>query len=257
MARRFFADHLEVCISENRQALGQTAAREFASCVGSLLKQKPLIRIIFAAAPSQNEFLDAIAKDPSIDFSRIDAFHMDEYIGLPTDAPQGFGNFLRRGIFERRTFHSVSYLQGGESIEGLCFGYARRLAEAPVDIVCMGIGENGHIAFNDPHAAEFDDPQKVKVVRLDETCRMQQVHDGCFASLDQVPTHAVTLTVSALAQAAYHFCMVPTAYKAEAVRAAVEGPVDEACPASVLRTLPGSVLYLDEDSAALLKRGEA
>lgn len=252
MTKRFFADHLEVSISENRQMLGRTAAGEFAACVGSLLEHKPFIRVIFAAAPSQNEFLDAIAQDPSIDFSRIDAFHMDEYLGLAPDAPQGFGNFLRRMLFERRAFRSVSYLQGGESVEALCRDYAHRLAQAPIDIVCMGIGENGHIAFNDPHAAEFHDPQRVKVVRLDETCRMQQVHDGCFTSLSQVPTHAVTLTIPALAQAAYHFCMAPTSYKAAAARATVKGPVGEGCPATVLRTLPGSVLYLDRESASLL-----
>ena len=252
MTKRVFVDEMEVSISTDRQELGRTAAGEFAACVQKLLESKPAIRVVFAAAPSQNEFLNAIAEDPSIDFSRIDAFHMDEYIGLPADAPQGFGNFQRQRLFDRRNFRSVTYIRGDGAPDELCRAYAARLAEAPVDIVCMGIGENGHIAFNDPHEADFHDPQKVKVVKLDETCRIQQVHDGCFASIDEVPTHAITLTVPTLAQAPYHFCMAPTAYKAKAVKAMVEGPVGEACPATVLRGLPGSVLYLDQDSAALL-----
>lgn len=252
MTKRTFVDKLEVCICDSRDEMGLAAARDFADRVRLLLESKPAIRVVFAAAPSQNEFLDAIANDASIDFSRIDAFHMDEYIGLPADAPQGFGNFLRRLIFDRRAFKSVSYLRGDGQAETLCAAYAAKLAAAPVDIVCMGIGENGHIAFNDPPVADFQDPALVKVVRLDETCRMQQVHDGCFAAIEQVPTHAMTLTVPALAAASYHYCIVPTAHKAAAVKAALEGPVGEVCPATVLRTLPDSVLYLDAESAALL-----
>ena len=253
MSKRFFADKMEVCISPDRKTMGEVAARDFAECVKELLKTKEYIRVIFAAAPSQNDFLKAIVEDESIDFGRIDAFHMDEYIGLPEDAPQGFGNFLRRGIFDLRSFHSVTYRHGEGTAEELCEAYAAKLAEAPVDIVCMGIGENGHIAFNDPHVADFNDPKAVKVVSLDETCRMQQVHDGCFASIDLVPTHAVTLTIPTLANVPYHFCIVPTTHKAPAVKATVEGPIGEACPATVLRNLPGSTLYLDEAAAALLK----
>lgn len=252
MTKRYFVDQMEVCISPNRTEMGRIAAREFAACVQKLLETKPTIRVVFAAAPSQNDFLDAICEDASIDFGRIDAFHMDEYIGLPADAPQGFGNFLRHHLFNRRQFRSVTYLQGEGTADELCSSYADKLAQAPVDIVCMGIGENGHIAFNDPHEADFNDPLMVKVVQLDETCRTQQVHDGCFAALEQVPTHAITLTIPRLAQAAYHFCMVPTGYKANAVKAMVEGPVGAACPATVLRGIANSVVYLDRDSAALL-----
>ena len=254
MAKCYFADDLQVSICPTRGEMGKEAAVDFAACVKKLLAEKPYIRVVFAAAPSQNDFLDAIVADESIDFSRIDAFHMDEYIGLPADAPQGFGNFLRRGIFDRRDFHSVSYLAGEGTAEELCAGYTEKLAQAPIDIVCMGIGENGHIAFNDPHVADFNDPKAVKVVSLDQTCRQQQVNDGCFASIDEVPTHAITLTIPTLANAAYHFCIVPTALKAPAVKATVEGPVSEVCPATVLRGVPGSILYLDEASASLLSR---
>ena len=254
MAKCYFADNLQVSICPTRGEMGKEAAADFAACVKKLLEKKPYIRVVFAAAPSQNDFLDAIVADETIDFSRIDAFHMDEYIGLPADAPQGFGNFLRRGIFDRRDFHSVSYPAGEGTAEELCKAYTEKLAQAPVDIVCMGIGENGHIAFNDPHVAFFNDPEAVKVVSLDQTCRQQQVNDGCFASIDQVPTHAITLTIPTLAHADYHFCIVPTALKAPAVRATVEGPVSETCPASILRTVPGSILYLDDAAASLLSR---
>lgn len=252
MSKCYMVDELKVCICESREELGKVAGADFAACVKKLLEEKPFVRVVFGAAPSQNEFLDAIACDESIDFGRMDGFHMDEYIGLPADAPQGFGNFLRRGIFDRRAFHSVAYMQGDCSAEELCEQYAEKLKEAPIDIVCMGIGENGHIAFNDPPVADFNDPKPVKIVELDNTCRMQQVHDGCFATLSDVPTHAVTLTVPTMADAAYHFCMVPATLKAKAVKATLEGPIGESCPATVLRRLPGSVLYLDQDSSSLL-----
>ena len=187
-----------------------------------------------------------------MDFTKIDAFHMDEYIGLPADAPQGFGNFLRDRLFNLAPFRSVTYLNGlAADPEEECRRYGE-LLKGGVDIVCMGNGENGHIAFNDPAFAEFDDKKAVKIVELDPVCRMQQVHDGCFASLDQVPTHALTLTIPTLTRVGVIFCMVPAASKANAVKACVEGPVTEACPASILRTCPGAKLYLDPDSASLL-----
>ena len=126
------------------------------------------------------------------------------------------------------------------------------LNEKPIDIVCMGIGENGHIAFNDPPVADFNDPKTVKVVKLDEVCRMQQVHDGCFRSIDEVPTHALSLTVPALMAAKYRFCVVPAPTKANAAKAMLNDAIDEHCPCTILRRTPGSILYLDADSSALL-----
>ena len=178
---------------------------------------------------------------------------MDEYIGLQADAPQGFGNFLRRNLFDRVPFKTVNTIDStAADPEAECRRYADLLQEYPCDIVCMGIGENGHIAFNDPPVAEFDDPAAVKVVALDEVCRNQQVHDGCFADIGQVPTHALTLTVPTLAGAKHHLCIVPAPTKAKAVRDTLEGPVSTACPASILRTCPGAVLYLERESAQLL-----
>ena len=228
---------------------------------GSICTADRLVRtmeecnMIFAAAPSQNEMLAALAAQPGIEWNRVNAFHMDEYIGLAPDAPQGFANFLRAAIFTKVPFRSVNCLDGTAASRdpaAECARYSQLLRRFPVDITCMGIGENGHIAFNDPPVADFDDPALVKPVALDEICRNQQVHDGCFATLDDVPTHALTLTVPALMHAAQVFCVVPAATKARAVRDTLLGDIRTACPASILRRHPAATLYLDADSASLL-----
>ena len=253
ICKKFNKDKLAVKIFETRTLMGKQAAADFAAAVKELLKTKEIIRVIFAAAPSQNDFFKAVVDDTTIDFSRIDAFHMDEYIGLDDNAMQGFGNFLKDKIFSRRNFHSVQYIQPNkDNPQKSCDEYANKLNQKPIDIVCMGIGENGHIAFNDPEYAKFDDPSDVKIVGLDDICRMQQVHDGCFAEISNVPTHAVTLTVPRLMKAKYHFCMVPAATKAKAVKRMLEGKIEEACPCTILREKELSTLYLDKDSSSLL-----
>lgn len=241
-----------VNIFETRKEMGQYAAAECAGCIKDLLKIKKEINMIFAAAPSQNEFLEALAADKTIDFSSINAFHMDEYVGLGKTTPQRFGEFLRTHIFDLVNFKSVHYLNTDDE-ESECRRYAELLKEYPVDIVCMGIGENGHIAFNDPHAAKFDDSSAVKIVELDEICRRQQVNDGCFENIDDVPKKALTLTVPALKAAAHHFCIVPSATKAEAVKRTIMGEITEKCPATVLRLCPDARIYLDNESSSLLK----
>lgn len=244
---------LDAEVYETREEMGRAAAEAVARTIVQILEKKERIRMIFAAAPSQNEFLAQLLTHPEIDFRRINAFHMDEYVGLDKAAPQGFGNFLKAHIFGLADFGSVHYLDGNApDIEAECARYAALLAEDEIDIVCLGIGENGHIAFNDPHVAQLDDPQNVKPVQLDEVCRMQQVHDGCFERLDQVPRSALTLTVPRLCRAAHHFCVVPASAKAEAVRRTVCGPVSAQCPASALRLCPDAHLFLERDSAALL-----
>lgn len=238
---------------DTRADMGKAAARDVAETVRTLLRQKESIRMIFAAAPSQLDFLEAFTADDTVDFSKIHAFHMDEYLGLAPDAPQGFGNFLRTHLFSKADFAEVSYLNGSTAdTKAECARYAALLAAAPIDIVCLGIGENGHIAFNDPAVADFLDGKAVKTVELDEVCRNQQVNDGCFPELSRVPTHALTLTIPTLLAADYHFCIVPTARKAQAVRGAVYGALSETCPAAALRTCKNMTLYLDRDSASLL-----
>ena len=252
-SRSFQKDALRVQVYQTRAAMGAAAAADGAALLKKLLMQKETVRCVFAAAPSQNEFLQGLCAAPGIEWGRVTAFHMDEYIGLAADAPQGFGNFLKERIFGRLPFGAVHYLNGGEQDpEAECARYAALLAAAPIDLVFMGIGENGHIAFNDPPVADFADPRAVKRVALDEICRSQQVHDGCFAALCEVPTHALTLTVPTLAGAEHQLCIVPASTKARAVRDALEGPISTACPASILRACAGAALYLDADSAALL-----
>ena len=177
----FFVDKLKVDVYDSRQTMGEAAGKYAVEVIKDLLSKKDEIYIIFAAAPSQNEFLQYVSEAPGIDWGRIHALHMDEYIGLPEDAPQGFGNFLRRAIFDKVPFASVDYIYADESIEDTCARYTAILEKHPVDIVFMGTGENGHIAFNDPRFADFDDPLAIKKVALDETCRTQLVHYGCFA----------------------------------------------------------------------------
>ena len=246
------AGKLPVRIYDTRRNMGEAAAADVAACIRELLAVKQEIYMIFAAAPSQNEFLAALAAAPGIEWGRIHALHMDEYVGLPADAPQGFGNFLRAAIFDKVPFASVDYIGTESDPEETCRRYAALLQGIQVDIVCMGIGENGHIAFNDPPVADFNDPLTIKKVALDETCRLQQVHDGCFARIEEVPRYAVTLTVPTMFRARYIFCIVPAPTKANAVRATVCGPISEQCPASILRTHEHAILYTDSDSAALL-----
>lgn len=253
MHKQFQAEKLAVNVYSSRQEMGQAAAADIARAIRNVLASKNICNIIFAAAPSQNEVLSSLAADDSIDFSRINAFHMDEYIGLPDSAPQRFGIFLRNAIFEKVPFRSVFYINGNaDDIAAECSRYSALLTENPPDIVCLGIGENGHIAFNDPPVADFTDQALVKVVQLDSICRRQQVNDGCFASLEQVPTHALTLTIPALMSGKELFCVVPAPTKAKAVAATISEPISTACPATCMRRHPHATLYLDPDSAALL-----
>ena len=246
-------DNLNVKIFDTRREMGEVAALEIKNKFCELLSKKTEINVIFAAAPSQNDVLKSLTEDKDIDWSRINAFHMDEYIGLDKDAPQGFGNFLRDHIFGLVPFKSVNYIDcTAKDPDAEALRYAKILENNPTDVVIMGIGENGHIAFNDPPVADFNDSVLVKPVKLDEICRNQQVNDGCFAKIEDVPTHALTLTVPALVRAPYLFCIVPAPTKAWAVKETLTGSIDEHCPASILRKQANANLYLDKDSASML-----
>lgn len=244
---------LTVRVSEDRRQLGAEAAREAAQTLRDLLSDGNSINIVFAAAPSQNEFLDALAAEKNIDWSRVRAFHMDEYLGLPENAPQRFGNYLRKHFFDRVPLMQVHYLHGeAADAQAECDRYSGLLHRYPPDVVFMGIGENTHIAFNDPHVAKFDDDASVKVVDLDLACRQQQVNDGCFPRIEDVPLHALTLTVPALTQATYLFCMVPGKNKAQAVYHTLNAGISEKYPSTILRAHPRATLFIDRDSSALL-----
>ena len=246
-------DLLTVNIYDSRDEMGKAAGADIKACILKLLEKKETINMIFAAAPSQNEVLASLAEDKEIPWNRVNAFHMDEYIGLSADAPQGFGNFLKNAIFGRAPFKSVNYINvSATDAEAECARYSALLEANPTDIVVMGIGENGHIAFNDPPVADFKDTKKVKPVQLDEICRQQQVNDGCFATINDVPKTAITLTCPTLFSGDYLFCIVPAPTKANAVKATICGEIGEACPATILRRHENAILYLDPDSSALL-----
>lgn len=242
-----------VQVFPSRSQMGQAAARDIEEAICQTVTRKGGCNVIFAAAPSQSEVLAGLAASRKIDWRKVHAFHMDEYVGISPAAPQGFANFLRAALFERVPMGSVEYLDCTASPEQEAQRYADLLDRYPADLVVMGIGENGHIAFNDPHVADFQDPLAVKTVALDEKCRLQQVHDGCFRDLSEVPTHAMTLTIPTLCRPERVFCIVPAITKAHAVRDTVDGPISERCPASILRRHPNAVLYLDADSASELE----
>ena len=243
------SDGLVVHRAASRAEMGARAAQDIAARLRTLLQTRAQLRMIFAAAPSQADMLAQLVAAPGIDWSRITAFHMDEYIGLAPDHPQRFAAWLDAHIFSAVPFGAVHRLQPEPEPEAAARHYADRLAEAPIDLICMGIGVNGHIAFNDPPVADFADPLDVKVVALDQVCRQQQVDDQCFPDLGAVPTHALTLTVPRLMRAESLFCVVPGAHKRDAVMRTLAGPIDTACPASILRRHPDCNLYLDNESA--------
>jgi glucosamine-6-phosphate deaminase len=236
-------------IGESRIALGQSAAEDIAVELRQRLALQEGVRMIFAAAPSQSEMLEGLASAAGIEWSRVTAFHMDEYLDLLSDAPQRFGSWLQRHFFDLVPLAAVHRMEPGEDPSGFAKSYAAKLSEAPIDIVCCGIGANGHLAFNDP-PADFEDPEDVKVVLLDAACRQQQVDDLCFARLENVPTRAVTLTIPRLLAAERIFCCVPGISKSDAVRRTLKEPISNLCPASALRIHPHWSLYLDTESAS-------
>ena len=247
--KQFPVDLLNVKIFSSRAEMGKSAARDAAVCLRDLLDKKPEVNMIFAAAPSQNETLAALAEEKDIDWTRVNAFHMDEYVGLPRSALQSFGRYLDEHVFSLLPFKSVNYINGcPDDADAECLRYAGLLKDHPADIVMLGIGENGHIAFNDPGEADFDDPKAVKTVQLDEVCRQQQVNDGCFEKIDFVPRRAITLTVPTLFHGAHLFCSVPAATKAQAVVWTVESEISAAVPATIMRRHPHATMYLDPDS---------
>jgi glucosamine-6-phosphate deaminase len=246
-------DHLIIHQYKTRLDMGQSAGKRVAEKIKALQDIQESIHIIFASAPSQNEFLWTLRNEDGIQWEKVHAFHMDEYVGLPDNAPQNFGNFLKVNLFDHVPVGKVSYIHGNAtSVEEECERYTKLLLTHPTDIICMGIGENGHIAFNDPHVADFNDPMYVKKVSLDDASRQQQVHDGCFTHFEAVPTHALTLTIPALVSAKYVFCIVPGINKAPAIFNTLRQKIDEAFPSTILRKHPDAQLFIDEDSGSLL-----
>jgi glucosamine-6-phosphate deaminase len=253
--RQIKSDRLTAGVYDDRSSMGEAAAAYVTNHLRDLLSHHDEVRIVVGSAPSQDEFFEYLTSLPfrdAVDWSRVVVFHMDEYVGLPADHPQNFRTYQQRHFLSKvdvKDFHPIQ----GETAdpEAECKRLTRILTQAPIDLVCLGIGENGHLAFNDP-PAPFDDQEWVKVVELDDVCRQQQVNDGCFPSFDDVPRHAITLTLKVFQTAAKLSGVVPGPTKAQAVRATIEGPISEDCPATVMRSHPNARLFLDVESAALL-----
>lgn len=245
-------DRMPVAVFESNAALGRAAADDFAEITKRAAAGRGEISVIFATGNSQLSFLTALRARPDVPWDKITAFHMDEYLGMSEDHPASFRRFLREKVTD--VFHprAVYGIQGdAPDVQAELARYAA-LLEAHQPVLCvLGIGENGHLAFNDP-PADFRTDKLIHVVTLDETCRRQQVGEGHFPDLDAVPRQAISLTVPALLKPEYVMALVPEARKAQVVKAALEGPVTEACPASILRTQAHVKLYLDHDSAALV-----
>ncbi len=254
--RTFRADELEVRIYADQPALAAAAAQAAADCLRAALARRGEARAILASATSQIQFLAALTAAPEVDWSQVTLFHMDEYLGIAPEHPASFRRFLREHVAARIRPRAL-HLMAGDALEPLreIARYTALLNEAPVDLCCLGIGENGHLAFNDPPVADFHDPHVMKLVALDEACRRQQVGEGCFPTLEAVPRYAYTLTVPALCRAGRVIGVVPERRKARAVREALLGPIRETCPASILRRQPHATLFLDADSASLLDEG--
>jgi glucosamine-6-phosphate deaminase len=250
---RFQIDKANIQVYETRQIMGKAAGEAIANTIRKLLKQQNEVVMIFAAAPSQVEMLNTLTQQSDIDWNRIITFHLDEYVGLPQDAQQSFRTFLKQNIFGILQPKMVHYIQSDakdpleESLR-----YENLLRQNPIDIACIGIGENGHIAFNDPHVANINDPNLARVVQLAKESRQQQVNDGCFSVLEEVPREAITVTIPAILGSKMIFCVVPSSTKAKAVREGFLGAVSSQCPASMLRTHSNTAVFLDQDAAHML-----
>ncbi len=235
---------MKVNVFSSRNEMGSAAGKAVEEKVLEMLSKQETLRMVFAAAPSQNEFLEYL-RNSTIPWEKVVAFHMDEYIGLSKDSPALFANFLNQRLFDSLPFKVVHLINGNKDPEEECHRYAALLQDAPIDLVCMGIGENGHIAFNDPSVADFNDPEIVKKVELEPSCRQQQVNDGCFNSLEDVPAFALTLTIPTLLRTGFICCVVPGENKRMAVTNTLSGPIHSECPASILRIHPNCDLFTD------------
>lgn len=251
--RTFKADALDVRVYDSRADLSEAVAHEVRDYLAAALAANGSAAAILATGNSQIQFLARLVALGGVDWSRVTLFHMDEYLGISGDHPASFRRYMRErveALVKPRAFH---YLAGDAPLPlDECRRYADLLRAQPIDLCCLGIGENGHVAFNDPPVANFDDPDLVKLVKLDDACKTQQVKEGHFPDLGAVPAYAYTLTVPALCQTRRMLCLAPETRKAKPVKDALQGPVSTACPASILRRQPHASLLLDMDSAALL-----
>lgn len=252
--RTFRVDRAEVEVYPSKAEAGKAAARRASTLLKTAISKDGHARLIMATGNSQEDLIASLAEVRDLDWSRLEVFHMDEYINLPETHRGCLKRWMNSHFVEVVHPGKVNYLDGNaSSLDAECRRYEQALRAAPITLCMLGIGENGHIAFNDPHVADFQDPLAIKRVSLDERCRRHQAGEGHFADFASVPSEAVTLTCPMLMSAENLICCVPESRKAEAVRNALEGPASTRCPGSVVRTHPRANIYLDADSASLLK----
>ena len=251
------SDGATVRTLETAAALAATAAADAARIVRAAVARQGFARVMFASGDSQLGLLASLTADPDLPWSSVVGFHMDKYVGIGGDHPASFARYMQERIVERTPIRAFHLLDGTAPPLAECARYAALLAAAPVDLCIMGIGENGHLAFNDPPVADFADPVAVKVVTLDDACKRQQVGEGHFPAVESVPPTAMTVTIPALLAARRVLVVVPDARKAAPVAAALTGPVTPACPASILQRAPHATVYLDPDSASGLRSSQS
>ena len=255
MARQFTVESLDVRVGADVLEMARLAATEASDVLREATAARGEANVMLATGNSQLVFLGELVQQPDLAWDRVRAFHMDEYVGLPRSHPASFQRYMRERVASLVPVKEFHYLQGDTGdAEAEARRYEDLLRAYPLDLCCAGIGENGHLAFNDPPVADFDDPRAVKIVALEPESRRQQVGEGHFATIDDVPTHAITVTIPALLRAHRVLVIVPEARKAKAVVRTLTDPVSTACPATILRTRSNATLYLDADSAADLDR---
>jgi glucosamine-6-phosphate deaminase len=242
-----------IVVHADPDALAQAAAVQARDCMRAAVEARGVAHAMFATGNSQLAFVEALVHHTDgVPWSDTVVFHMDEYVGVGPDHPAGFQHWIRTRIADPAHPKAAYYVEGLGDVGAECARYSELLARHPLDLCCLGIGENGHLAFNDPPVADFNDPLDVKVVELDGACRRQQVNEGHFPDLAAVPAQAITVTIPALLRAALVLAIVPEARKAEPVRLALTGPIAPSCPASALRTIGHATIHLEPESASLL-----
>jgi glucosamine-6-phosphate deaminase len=247
-------DRLKIEIHRDTASAGEGAAEETARAIQELKRRNERLAIIFATGASQLATLDALIVRADVPWKEIEGFHLDEYVGISDNHPASFRRYLRERLTQRVPIGKFFEIQGdAPDPELICSQYAQRLQAAQPQLCLLGIGENGHLAFNDPAEANFGDPRDVKIVRLDAGCRQQQVAEGWFSGLEEVPSHAITVTIPALMRVPRLIVSVPGPRKAAVMWRTVEEAISTACPATILRNHPDVTVYLDRDSAAGLE----
>jgi glucosamine-6-phosphate deaminase len=252
-AKRYKVGNLKIEVHPTRKAAGAAAADAVAQGLIQLAQTQDLIGVIFATGASQIETLDALTGMADLPWNKIRGFHMDEYLGIAPDHPASFRRYLRERLTGKVKMKSFLEMDGStDDPERTCREYAEELRSADPRLCLLGIGENGHLAFNDPPVADFNDPVDAKIVQLDSACRQQQTAEGWFSSVEDVPQYALTLTIPTLLRVPRLIASVPGKRKAHIVRRALTEPISTACPATVLRNHPDATVYLDLESAAEL-----